>query len=76
MANAKLTEATSNMEEAEENLQLAQDSFAAGLISSSDLLMAQTAWQQAGTELLDARIEVQMDYLYLRQALGEKSYRL
>lgn len=76
VANAKLTEATSNMEEAEENLQLAQDSFAAGLISSSDLLMAQTAWQQAGTELLDARIEVQMDYLYLRQALGEKSYRL
>lgn len=76
VANAKLTEATSNMEEAEENLQLAQDSFAAGLISSSDLLMAQTAWQQAGTELLDARIEVQMDYLYLRQALGEKNYGL
>lgn len=72
VANAKLAEATSNMDEAEENLRLAQDSFAAGLISSSDLLMAQTAWQQAGSELLDARIEVQMDYLYLRQALGER----
>lgn len=72
VANAKLVEATSNMEEAEENLRLAQDSFAAGVISSSDLLMAQTAWQRAGSDLLDARIEVQMDYLYLRQALGER----
>lgn len=71
VANAKLVEAASNIEEAEENLRLAQDSFAAGLISSSDLLMAQTAWQQASSELLDARIEVQMDYLYLRQALGQ-----
>lgn len=71
VANAKLAEAASNIEEAEENLRLAQDSFSAGLISSSDLLMAQTAWQQASSELLDARIEVQMDYLYLRQALGE-----
>lgn len=70
VANAKLSQATSNMDEADENLRLAQDSFAAGLISSSDLLQAQTAWQQAGSELLDARIEVQMDYLYLRQALG------
>lgn len=70
VANTKLTQAVSNMDEAEENLRLAQDSFAAGLIISSDLLQAQTAWQQAGSELLDARIEVQMDYLYLRQALG------
>lgn len=70
VANAKLTEASSNLEEAEENLRLVQDSFAAGLISSTDLLTAQTAWQQAGSELLDARIEVQMDYLYLRQAMG------
>ena len=70
VAVAKLTQASTHVDEAEENLRLAQDSFAAGLVSSSDLLQAQTAWQQAGSELLDARIEVQMDYLYLRQALG------
>ena len=70
VANTKLAQAQSNMDEAEDNLQLAQESFAAGLISSSDLLMAQTAWQKAGSDLLDARIEVQMDYLYLCQALG------
>lgn len=70
VANAKLVQATSDVDEANENLRLAQASFAAGLISSSDLMQAQTAWQQAGSELLDARIEVQMDYLYLQQALG------
>lgn len=70
VANSKLTQAQTNLTNAEENLQMAQDAFATGVISSSDLMTAQTAWLSASSELLDASIEVQMDYLYLNQALG------
>lgn len=72
VANSKLTQAQTNLTNAEENLHMAQESFAAGVISSSDLMAAQTAWLSASSELLDASIEVQMDYLYLNQALGKK----
>ena len=70
VANSKLTQAQTNLKNAGENLNMAQESFAAGVISSSDLMAAQTAWLSASSELLDAGIEVQMDYLYLNQALG------
>ncbi len=71
VANKKLVQAQSNLENAEENLRLANDSFEAGVISSSDLLAAQTAWLTAKTEVVDAEIEIRMDYLYLQQALGK-----
>ncbi len=70
VANNKLVAAETNLTHAEDNLQLAQESFKSGLISSSDLMAAQTAWLSASSDLLDASIEVQMDYLYLRQAMG------
>lgn len=72
VANAKLAQTESNIDLANENLKLAQESFAAGMINSSDLLQAQTAWMQAKSEQLDASIEVRMAYLYLQQALGRK----
>lgn len=63
-------QAQSNLENAEENLRLADESFDAGVISSSDLMAAQTAWLSAKSEVVDAEIETRMDYLYLQQALG------
>lgn len=71
LAHKKLAQATSNLDQAEENLRLADESFKAGLCSSSDLMAAQTAWIQAHSEVLDAEIEIEMDALYLRQALGK-----
>ena len=71
LAYKKLAQATSNLDQAEENLRLADESFKAGLCSSSDLMAAQTAWIQAHSEVLDAEIEIEMDALYLRQALGK-----
>lgn len=71
VSNAKKTQAETNLTNAEENLHNAQVSFQAGMISSSDLMAAQTAWLSASSELLDATIEVQMNYLYLQQALGK-----
>ena len=67
---AKKVQAESLVEQAEENLRLADESFKAGMCSSSDLMMAQTAWLQAQTELVDADIEIAMGKVYLGQALG------
>ena len=71
LAYKKLAQAQSNLANAEENLKLADESFKAGAASSSDLMAAQTAWFSAKGDILDARIEIEMDRLYLKQALGE-----
>ena len=70
LSHKKLLQAQSNMQQAEENLKLADESFAEGMCSSSDLMAAQTAWVSAQGELLDAEIEIAMNQLYLRQAMG------
>ena len=66
----KLAQAESNLTAAEENLRLADASYKAGVCSSSDLMAAQTAWMQAEGEVLDAQIELEMDNVYLKQAMG------
>lgn len=70
VANKKLEQAQSNLRNAEENLRLANESFDEGVVSSSDLMAAQTAWLKAKSEVVDAEIEIRMDQLYLQQALG------
>ena len=72
LAYRKLDQAQSNLAQAEENLKLADESFKAGMCSSSDLMAAQTAWISAKSEILDAEIEIEMNSVYLRQALGSK----
>lgn len=71
VSNRKLAQSISNLENAEENLRLADESFKSGLISTSELMQAQTAWLSAKSEVTDTEIEIQMDNVYLRQALGE-----
>ena len=70
LAYKKLEQAQSNLVQAEENLKLADESFKAGMCSSSDLMAAQTAWISANSEVLDAEIEIEMNSVYLKQALG------
>lgn len=70
LAYKHLAEAQSDLEAAEENLRLAEESFKAGMCSSSDLMAAQTGWMKAESEVIDARIEVEMGRVYLRQAEG------
>ena len=72
LAYKKLAQAQSNLVNAEENLKLADESFKSGMCSSSDLMAAQTAWLSAQSEILDAEIEIEMNSLYLKQALGKK----
>lgn len=71
VANAKLSQAESGVALADESLRFAQESFVAGVISSSDLMQVQTAWMQANSDRLDAAIEARVVSLYFRQALGE-----
>jgi len=72
LAYRKFDQAQSNLQQAEENLRLADESFKAGMCSSSDLMAAQTAWVSAQSEVLDAEIEIEMNSVYLRQALGNR----
>lgn len=72
LAYKKLDQAQSNLVQAEENLRLAEESFKAGMCSSSDLMGAQTAWISAKSEILDAEIEIEMNSVYLKQAMGEQ----
>lgn len=65
------TLAANNLDNAEENLNHAQLSFAEGVISTSDLMEAQTAWVSAKSEDIDARINTMLSKLYLEQSLGK-----
>ena len=70
LAHKKLEQARSSQANAEENLKLADESFKAGMCSSSDLMAAQTGWLKAKGEVIDAEIEIEMGKLYLNKALG------
>ncbi len=59
-----------NIEQAEENLRYATDGFEEGVITSTDLLGAQTAWLSAKSENIDANIDSKLCNLYLAKSLG------
>ena len=70
-ADSRLQMALKNMENAEENLRVANIGFKEGVVESSLVLAAQTAWLQAHSEEIDARIDRIMATVYLRQATGQ-----
>lgn len=59
-----------NVENAQENLMYANEGFKEGVITASDVLMAQTAWLSAKSENIDAAIDVKLNNLYLQKSLG------
>ena len=59
-----------NISAAEENLRYATEGFEVGVITSTDLLGAQTAWLSAKSESIDANIDVKLCNLYLEKSLG------
>ena len=68
----KLSMAQANLASAEENLRTATIGFEAGVISTSTVLSAQTAWLSAHSDCLDAGTELQMAAAALRKAEGMK----
>ena len=69
-AKSRLQMTTEKMTDAEENLRMATIGFNEGVIPSSTLEAAQTAWMQAHSEYIDAKIDVIMANTYLRKAVG------
>ena len=59
-----------NIEQAEENLRYATEGFKEGVITSTDLLGAQTAWLSAKSENIDASIDTKLCNVYLEKSLG------
>jgi len=66
----KQTTTQHNIDQAVENLRYATEGFEAGVITSTDLLAAQTAWLSAKSENIDAIIDVKLCNLYLEKSLG------
>lgn len=66
----KLAMAEQNMSKAEENLRYADLGFKEGVIPTSNVLEAQTAWLSAQSSKIDAQIDMKMSELYLNKSMG------
>lgn len=69
-ANKRLAMALKNAERAEENLRCANLGFKEGVMQSTEVMEAQTAWLQAHTQKIDAAIDVRLSQISLNKALG------
>lgn len=59
-----------NLESANENLRTATLGFREGMVTSDDVMAAQTAWLKANSESIDAMIDVHLCDTYLSKVLG------
>ncbi len=69
-AKKRLQMATRNVANAEENLRCANVGFREGVMESTEVMAAQTAWQLAKSQLIDAEIDVKLAQVNLKKALG------
>ncbi|MBR7066610.1 MAG: TolC family protein [Prevotella sp.] len=70
-AYRRLELSAKHVSSAEENLRCASLGFREGVMNLSDVMAAQTAWESAHTQKIDAEIEVQLSLIGLRKALGQ-----
>ena len=69
-AYKRLVMSTKNLERAEENLRCANLGFSEGVMQITEVVAAQTAWQQAHSQKIDAEIEVKLCQIDLEKSLG------
>ena len=69
-ARKRLAMAEKNIKSAEENLRCAQVGFKESVMQSTDVLAAQTAWQKAKSQKIDAEVELKLSQVNLEKALG------
>ena len=69
-AQKKLNMAQKNIASAEENLRCANLGFKEGVMDVTDVMGAQTAWQMAQSQKIDAEIDVKLTQVGLNKALG------
>ncbi len=70
-ANKTLLMTITNMNMAERNLENAQFGYLAGVLTTENVLEAQTAWLKAESEKIDAEIGVKLSQVYLSKAIGK-----
>lgn len=63
-----------NMKSAEENLRSAEIGFREGVMTTNDVIAAQTAWLQANSEKIDAEIGIHLCEVYLDKVIGKMRY--
>ena len=73
-ANKRLAMTHKNIRSAEENLRCANLGFSEGVIETTDVIAAQTAWQLAQSQKIDAEIEMKLALIELKKALGTLEY--
>lgn len=69
-ANRHLLLTERNLSKADENLRMSRIGFAEGVVPTSDLLAAQTAWLLAQNERLDAQIDIRLARAAYEQSIG------
>ena len=69
-AQKRLAMARKNIKSAEENLRCANIGFKEGVMETTDVMAAQTAWQEAQSQKIDAEVEVKLAQVGLNKALG------
>lgn len=60
----------SNLDKADENLRQAETGFKEGVLTTDNVMEAQTAWLKANSEKIDAEIDVHLCRVYLSKVLG------
>ena len=70
-ANKELATVRKNMSAADENLRCANVGFREGVMTVTDVMTAQTAWQTARTAIIDAEIAVKLAQTSVQKAIGE-----
>lgn len=63
-----------NLSKADENLRQAELGFKEGVLTTNDVIGAQTAWLQANSEKIDAEIGIRLCRTYLSKVLGNLNY--
>lgn len=63
--------AQKSLQQAEENLRLNQDRFDAGTVLGKDVLEAQVLWQQAYSNLIDAKAGYRINEARYKKAIGD-----
>ena len=66
----RLNMAKANIKRAEENLRCANIGFKEGVIQSTTVMEAQTAWLQARSQKIDAEIDMKLSQVNMKKALG------
>ena len=66
----KLEMARTNIERADENLRMANLGFQEGVIQSTTVMEAQTAWLQAQSQKIDSEIDLKLSQVNLQKATG------